>query len=195
MKKQYFAWKDRKQAKDGRQEWIEIMPKEYREIYEKNKVCPVDERRYFASLPGVEKEDIYYCFECDYKQYKKYRAEKEQKARKEKADKEDEIKYGSVRLLSLDAEFVDDSGDPYSLHDMIADEDSLFENELIKSLMFQQVLNALSKDERELIYAIYLSDNPMTIRDYAEITGVHFTTVNYRKKKILEKLRELFIQN
>lgn len=75
MKKHYFAWKDGKQAIDGRQEWIEITPKEYREIYENNKACAVDKRRYFALLPGVEKGDIYYCFECDYERYKEYRAE------------------------------------------------------------------------------------------------------------------------
>lgn len=195
MKKQYFAWKDGKQNQSTQQEWMELTTKEYREIYENNKSCPVNQRRYFAPLPGIETGDVYYCFECDYDRYKKYRAKKEQKARKKRANKEDDVMYGSVRLLSLDVEFTDDSVDAYSLHDLIADEDSLFENELIESLMFQQVVNALSEDEIELIYAIYLSDKPMTIRDYAEITGVHFTTVNYRKKKILEKLKKLFIQN
>lgn len=195
MKKQYFAWKDGKQNQSTQQEWMELTAKEYRGIYENNKYSPVNKRRYFAPLPGIETGDVYYCFECDYERYKKYRAEKEQKVRKKRANKEDDVMYGSVRLLSLDVEFTDESVNAYSLHDLIADEDSLFENELIESLMFQQVVNALSEDEIELIYAIYLSDKPMTIRDYAEITGVHFTTVNYRKKKILEKLKELFIQN
>lgn len=58
MKKQYFSWKNGKRS-ESPQEWTKLTAKEYREIYENNKACQVDERRYFAPLPGIEKGDIY----------------------------------------------------------------------------------------------------------------------------------------
>lgn len=196
MKKQYFAWKDGNQAKDGRQEWIEITPKEYREIYENNKACAVDKRRYFASLPGVEKGDIYYCFECDYERYKEYRAEKEQKARKEKASKEAEEKYGPIQLLSLDTEFADEPGDTYSLHDLIADESASFEERLVTDIALESALGYLTDDERFIINALFFenSDN-MSERDIAKRIGIPRTTLQSQRIKILKKLKKYFVQN
>lgn len=192
MKKQYFAWKDGQQAKDGRQECIEITPKEYREIYENNKACAVDKRRYFAPLPGVEKGDIYYCFECDYKRYKKYRAEKEQKARKEKASKEDEVKYGPVQLLSLDVEFADDSGDSYSLHDLVADASASFEERLVTDIALESALGHLTDDERYVIDSLFLNEKPVSESELARQMGVPRRTLGCRKEKILNKLKKSF---
>lgn len=196
MKKQYFAWKDGQQAKDGRQECIEITPKEYREIYENNKACAVDKRRYFAPLPGVEKGDIYYCFECDYRRYKEYRAEKEQKVRKEKASKEAEEKYGPIQLLSLDAEFADESGDTYSLHDLIADESAYFEEKLVTDIALESALGHLTDDERLIIDALYLENTGnISEREIADQMDIPQKTLNNRKLKILKKLKKYLAQN
>lgn len=192
MEKHYFAWKDGKQSTDAQQDWTELTAREYREIYEKNKACPVDGRRYFAPLPGIEKGDIYYYFECDYTQYKKYRAEKEQKARKEKADKEDEIKYGSVRLLSLDAEFADESGETYSLHDLIADASAFFEEKLVIDIALESALEHFTDDEGYVIDSLFLNEKPVSESELARQMGIPRRTLGCRKEKILNKLKKSF---
>lgn len=58
MKKQYFAWKDGKQSRNGRQEWTELTAKEYKTIYENNKAYAADKRRYLPCFPV----DTYYFF-------------------------------------------------------------------------------------------------------------------------------------
>lgn len=192
MKKQYFAWKDGKQAKNGQQEWTEITPKEYREIYENNKSCAVDERRYFAPLPGVETGDIYYCFECDYERYKKYRAEKEQKARKEKACKEDEERYGPIQLLSFDVEFADESGDTYSLHDLVADASASFEEKLVTDIALESALGHLTDEERYVIDSLFLNEKSVSESELARQMGIPRRTLGCRKEKILNKLKKSF---
>ena len=196
MKKQYFAWEDGKQTKNAQQEWTELTAKEYREIYENNKACPIDKRRYFAPLPGIETGDVYYCFECDYEQYKKYRAEKEQTARKVKASREDEIKYGPVGLFSLDAEFTDDSGDTYSLHDLIADKSAFFEEQLVTDIALETALGDLTDDERFIIDALYFENTDNTSeREIADRMNIPQKTLNNCKLKILKKLKKYLAQN
>lgn len=194
MKIYYFAWKNGKKAdKNRKQEWTELTAKEYKAIYEGNKTCDISKRRFFERVPGVEWIDDIYYFECDYEQYKKYRAEKEKKARKEKRLKEDKSRYGAIRLLSLDAEYEDASGEIYSLHDMIADENSLFENGLIESIDLKNALSCLSPDEIKILDLMFFNEEK-TVSDMemARKLNIPRRTFGYQKEKIFIKLKKSF---
>ena len=48
----------------------------------------------------------------------------------------------------------------------------------------------LTKDEQDLVKAIYFKN--MTMTDYAEITNTPLSTISSRKQKIIKKLKNLF---
>ena len=195
MKKQYFAWKDGIQAVNGPQEWVELLAKEFCELEIKIRTGQISPKRYFACVPSAENGDVYYYFECTYEQFldsEKKRIEQLRKAIEEQEMKEKGLWYD---LISLDYTFQDDSGDELSLHDIIEDPNSLFEDALINSICLQNALKSLTTDERELIKVLYLSSEPLTERAYAEKTGISNSTVHSRKMKTLKKLKKSFAQN
>jgi DNA-directed RNA polymerase specialized sigma24 family protein len=70
-------------------------------------------------------------------------------------------------------------------------DDWLIHNELIAKL--HEAVNALPKSERELIEALYFSNDGdgMTERKYAEVGGLPQRTINDRKIKILAQLKKI----
>ena len=192
MKKQYFAWKDGKKNTNGSQEWTEISAKEYLNICKKSKEHSLEEARYFMKVAGISEGDVSLYFECNHSDYLKYRAEKEKIYRKKVQKFLDDMKYGTIQMLSLDAEFEDESGDTYTLHDLIEDKDSLFEDTLIQSIDLFDALDELSVEERKIIDSLYFSSEPTTEKELAEQTGVPRTTLQSQKYKILKKLKKSF---
>ncbi len=183
MKKQYFAWKD------GTHELAEITTKEFFAIAKQSKTLPLTERRYFARIPGVTEDDVYYFLECDYENYKKSVAESQERYRKRMQEQQLRDSGKFYKTISLDYEVDDGNGDTVTLHDVVADIDSFFENSLIEYMDLEAALDSLSEDEMESINAFYLSDNPKTEREYAAELGVSYMTVHYRKVRILKKLK------
>lgn len=61
--------------------------------------------------------------------------------------------------------------------------------ELIEKII--KALDALTEEEHDLITELYLSTNPITEREYAEKIGITQPTVNYRKARILEKIKKV----
>jgi len=187
----YFTWKNGIKVENKElQEWTEITEKQYLQICETNKTLSLDNRRLFEKVPGVEQGDDTYYFECDLDDYRKYRRKKEKEAYKEKEETKDTELFGEITLISLDAPYEDSNGEAYSLHDLVADKNSLFEDELIQSLDLYAELDALPEDERKLIDAIYLSDEPLNDREYAKQIGIPRKTINNRKIKILRNLKK-----
>lgn len=192
MNNQYFAWKDGKKNTNGSQEWTEISAEEYLNICKESKEPSTDKSRYFMKVAGISEDDSSLYFECDHSDYLKYRAEKEKIYRKKVQKLLDDMKYGTIQILSLDAEFEDESGDTYTLHDLIEDKDSLFEDKLIQSIDLFDALDELSVEERKIIDTLYFSSEPTTEKELAEQTGVPRTTLQSQKYKILKKLKKSF---
>ena len=192
----YFAWKDGKQADGQTQEWTEISKQEYLKISADNANSAAGQRRFFVRVPGTEDEDTCFWLECNHEQYKKDRAEKEQKKRKKKLHKNDASKYGSIRRLSLDAKYLDFSGDPCTLHEQVADETSLFEDSLVDRIAVESALAQLNSQERNLIEALF-SNGDKKMNDTVLSHQIHVprTTLNYRKQRIYEKLKSFFVKN
>lgn len=61
--------------------------------------------------------------------------------------------------------------------------------------MLRKALDTLSETEMELLNLLYLGAAPMTEREVSDYFGLAHTTINYRKKIILKKLQDFFVQN
>lgn len=195
MSIRYFAWKNGRKAETEKQQWEELTAKEYKAIYESNKEKEISERRFFIRVPGVEDGDDIFMFESNYDEFREYRNEKERASRKKKKLQEYEDEYGKFAVQSLDTEFEDGSGNSFALHNLISDDSSLFEDQLILSIAMKEAMGFLTPDEFALIYSTVMSEKPMTLREYSDKIGVPFTTLEYRRKKTLEKLKRFFVQN
>lgn len=62
-----------------------------------------------------------------------------------------------------------------------------FEDAVLARIIVEELLDKLPDDESALIRKIYLEG--LTEEEYGVVVGVHKNTVNYRRKKILEKLK------
>jgi RNA polymerase sigma factor (sigma-70 family) len=91
------------------------------------------------------------------------------------------------REISLDKLIAEDWDFP--------DGEPLLENTFIRELEFKELhrcINLLNGDERDLIQALFFDE--LTIREYAEYTGKTKSSVDRKKKKILDKLK-IFLNN
>ena len=98
-----------------------------------------------------------------------------------------------VAVLSLD-NVIEIDGEEVVYHDVVASDYDL-EAEVLKReelLLLKKSLNALSKEERQLISAIYLVDEPISAREYAKLKGVSHTVINRRVERIFKKMRIFF---
>ena len=95
----------------------------------------------------------------------------------------------SNELVSLAGE------DDIELIQALGDKEVNVEADAVHSLdleTLQSALKTLTKEEYEIIYALYLSQKPMSERELSAKTGIPRMTINYRKKRILRKLKKFF---
>ena len=79
--------------------------------------------------------------------------------------------------------------------DVVADPNCNVEFEITRKSEIEQLKNALlelTEDEYKIIKALFYEEE--TVRKYAEKIGIPYSTVQYRKKQILNKLKK-FIKN
>ena len=192
MKTKYYAWKDGKKS-DGKQDWVELTPNEFIELCNNNRNLNQENRRYFYQLPGLEADDYYLYLECTYEKFLESRAAKDERTRRRK-EKEALIAEGKwFETVSLDSAFEDETGDTCTLHDMIPDPDSCFEDHLILSIDVRNALDLLTAEEVEIIESLYLSEYAVSERKLAKKLKIPQSTLNCRKKKILAKLKKSFV--
>lgn len=197
MKVYYYEWKNGIKAKENAsQQWNQISKSAYRAICEQNKTVDLMKRRFFEKIQPTEQGDALYIIECDYERYKESRAEKERIAYRNKIKKAESEQYGLLQTISLDTEYENSSDDTYTLSDMIADENSIFENKVIESLDLKNALSTLTKEERKLIEALFFDNGEaMSEREISASLHIPQKTINNRKLKILKKLKKRLAQN
>lgn len=69
-------------------------------------------------------------------------------------------------------------------------EEILMQNEMLKTL--HGALRKLTVEEYELVYHLFLKEEPLTEREYSKLTGIPQKTINNRKKALLKKLKTFF---
>ena len=113
--------------------------------------------------------------------HKKYRPEESRHTYLKKQEK-------NVEIVSLEGLAKDEIRGM----DVVADPNVNVEEEVIKKVLLSKLAEAkehLSGDERLLIDLFY--DEEKTQDEISMITGIPQTTVSYRLKKVIEKLREI----
>ena len=185
----YYAWKNGKQISEN-QEWEEMSRTRFIEICNKNRELDAPQRRYFAQIPGIESGDTYLYMECTYEQYKQSRAEKSKRTRQRKECLDKKESFNPV--LSLDQEYIDETGGTSPLSEFIPDEQSFFEEELIRTLDIKKALEKLSPEELKLIELLFLSEYATSESNLSKQLGVPRRTLGCQKKKILKKLKKSF---
>ena len=146
----------------------------YKELKEKRKKYITYKKKRFIQLDDI-------LLEVSKKEYETIDAE------------EQRIKYinrteRTINLISYDNE--DENGT--ILKDVIPDSNYNLENDVERKMEIDRLKEALlqlSDEEYRLIKALFFEQK--TLREYAEIVGKHYTTVQSNRDKILEKLKKI----
>lgn len=125
-------------------------------------------------------------FECTQEQFRELENE-----RQRNIYRIENCKKKSFEIISGN-QMINDTETEVELFETIADETADIEEiydrqEMIEKII--EVLDSLSEEERHLIDALYLSKETQSERQYSKETGIPQKTINYRKKKILEKIK------
>lgn len=129
-------------------------------------------KKYYWKMNG-------YLYEVSKEQYLEYRKEQDRHNYLKKNEQE-------AIILSLDALGAEGtSGDVF-----IADERVNVEEEIVHKLLLDKLKNAVSKlSAEELLLIDLLYSKLKTEREISKITGIPQRTICYRKKKIIERLK------
>ena len=101
----------------------------------------------------------------------------------------------SLSDISIEQQKRVNEDDDMKTKDVVADPNCNVEFEVTRKSEIEQLKNALlelTEDEYKIIKALFYEEE--TIRKYAEKIGIPYSTVQYRKKQILNKLKK-FIKN
>lgn len=116
--------------------------------------------------------------------------ESNKRRRRYVSDSQKESGYITVSFDYFETEDGTSTGD-----EVIPNDDDSIEDDVLRQIdleTLRRALDSLTEDEYALICALYLQDKPMTERKYAKAIGVPRTTLEHRKKLVLQKLKKYF---
>ena len=178
MKTTYLIWKN----PDGNgvsPEWRQITGMEFlalvRSLEGKN--------QYFITLPGIDDNDGAIVMEATEEKYQDWKREKNHSDYLRKCGKDTTV----VSYHAMESE----DGECYG-EELLRDNDCDVETQCINTQGFEAAIASLTEPERRLVEYLYLSDNPGTVRSYAELTRISKSTVSRWNMAILEKLKKFF---
>lgn len=152
--------------------YIEITFNEYCDRAEKDDTY---KKMLFIPLHGVLMEVT----PVTYEEF--YREERRQKYLKEISVENDDFSYDSLTT------------DEFNGEDILLDEGEPVDELAIKNIMIERLrfaISLLSKEEKDLLIALFFNELPE--RKISQILGIPQTTINYRKRAILKKLKNFF---
>lgn len=184
MSKKYFRWKD-PSCNGINPEWIEMRGREFFE-FKKN---AANKNRYFVKVgDGLDADfDVIY-LEATKSEYDKWNAEHSKDFRRKQVN----LKYHRI-LVSLDESCSDESD--FTFHDIIGDENvNVYEDSVYAYLidLLHTAIESLSDTDKQLIEEMYLNEETLTVREYANKIGQPKSNVQLNKQRVLRKLKEFF---
>ena len=185
MKKLFFRWKD-ENCNGVNPEWVEMTGKEFLDF----KRNPKNKHRKFAEYIDEYQESETIVMEVTKDTYNRWHCE--DVIRKRKRTERMEAGY---KEISMDEEICGQNVEDFTLHDVLADDSIDVEQDAIKRCELSRLkaaLKHLETEEMELLTALFLTDNPLNEREYAERLGVSQPAINKQKKMIMEKIRKNF---
>lgn len=141
---------------------------------------------HILSEPNGDKIGI----ETDTEQHPKYGEQHERDRYIQKVQAELQI-----TMISANVPVYISSEEDIDLLDTLVDEDADVEDTVLHNMdleTLRDALRSLTSEEYKLIYHLYLAKTPMTERELSKATGIPQTTISYRRKSILKKLRAHF---
>ena len=198
VRKLFFRWKD---VNDHT--WIEMTGKEYFEFVKSEE----GKKHFFIPEIDPYHEADTIVHEVTESDFKKWDSEREQnwqlwKDMNAPSASDGEKKHRRkmpliTNVISLDTKIdCDDDDESISLHDIVADPESMFEDDLITKIMVRNAISILTPDEQEFIFTLFYDPQGIpTERKLESKYGVTHQALNYRKQKIFEKLRNFICQN
>ena len=191
MSKKFYAWKNR-DCQGINPEWIELTGKQFAEICNANKALPDEEKRWFYKLPGLEEGDDYLVFECTKEQYIESQNEKDRRCYQSdlKADF-----FESYDMLSFDFVYTDDSGEEYTLHDIVADssvnvEDTAVDN-YFANLLYEAILFLNQENKDFILY--WIKNKKSGLSDDAIAASLRITRdkLRWQYKQVCKELKNI----
>ena len=165
---------------DGKTKFRLVFGEELNHIIQEEKRFFYLFKNSFSDVIGVE---------CTEEQYRKYEVDRKHRAYlKKQKDLNKILEVSGNEIVQIPSE------EDVEMIETISDENVDCEKEIERKQMIEalhKILESLKPEEYELIYNLYISENPMTEREIAEKLGLTQPTVNYRKKQILEKIKKL----
>ena len=153
-------------------------------IYEKITYKELEERR--QSIPSYKNKKFIYVnkmlFEVSDKEYRDYYSEIERNRYSKKVLQK--LNTVSIEQLNFDEDMDDKQ--------VIIDDTINVENEIEKKNEIEELKKALLKldnDEYKMIRELFFKEK--TVREYAKVLGLPYATVQYKKKQVLKKLKNL----
>ncbi len=102
------------------------------------------------------------------------------------------IKKEEIRVKTISIDAISNSDDDFIHKDVINDKNVNIEFEVERKeeiSNLQKALSMLDESDYKLIKSLFYDER--TIREYANILGIPFTTIQNRKNRILKKLKEI----
>lgn len=79
--------------------------------------------------------------------------------------------------------------------DKYGDDGHSVEDAVIREIdleILRRALKTLTDEELKIVRSLYLDENPMSERQLSRIMDIPVTTLDYRKKQVLKKLKNFF---
>ncbi len=149
---------------------------------------PAAKGRYFADVGGREYSDTWYVAECDKETALKWRKELNRHYYLKRMERESGLLTVSMSSLIINEE-------EYNGEEIIADPDTDVVEEVMQKIEFEcleKALDSLSTEEYDILYNLYLTDRPLTEREYSALKGIPQQTLHDRKSRILKKIKNYF---
>jgi len=146
----------------------------YKELERRREECNIYKNKKFIPLHKS-------LLEVSENEYKEFYKEVEQKKYRKRQSQN--FKFISINNIE---------NDNVRGKDILVDENCNIEFEVEKKMEIERLRNALlqlTEEEYKLIKALFYDEK--TVREYAEIKGIPFASIQYRKKLIIEKLKKI----
>ena len=143
--------------------------------------------KYLYQLDRCSEDDAAIYAEVDSETFSKWRVDENHKDYLIRVNKKIGYKVFSYHGIELDMDAI--AGE-----DILKDETCDVEQEVLDRIEISELYTAIAKlsaEDQELIRAFYLTEQPMTIREFEAITGIPNQTVSYRKNRAYMRLKKL----
>ena len=102
-------------------------------------------------------------------------------------------KKSGIETISLSAPFKEH--EELTIEDIVPDALVNIEDEAMHEIdleILRRAIKSLSNEELNIVRSLYLSHNPLSLRELSRKTGIPLNTLKYRREQVIDKLRKFF---